>query len=598
MRVVLVALISAALAWFTYWQLERLGRRAWAPALARALAFGALGLLLLDLTCAVRPGQVERRLILLDGSLSMTAAGGRWREAHDSAHAWGEVRVFGDQRPGRDTLPSFGRSDIAPALAAAAASARRVLIVSDGEITDVSEIPAEGLSRVGVRLFPREAAPDLAITRVTGPDRVAAGDTIRLEAEVRGFGAVADSASLEVRIDQRVLARRLIRLGGDGIAVTSLAIGSRGLSGDVLLTIALTGGGDAEPRDDARLWLVRVTPTPGVVLLASPGDWDGRFLLQALRDVAQLPLRGYTRFEAGRWRSMETLAPVTGDEVAQAARRADVLVIKGAAPEFVRESRARGIWQWPSGEGGETEIPGEWYAVAAAASPVAGAFVGQPIDSFPPLIQITPIEPGAGEWVGIMAQLSRRGAARPVFTGEQAEGRRRVTTAADGFWRWAFRGGSSEQAYRALAANTLSWLLGGADPQAPRARLVRPVVPNGRPLVYEWAARGDPVAMAIELDRDGGVQRDTLRFDGSRRALLWLSPGQYRYTLEGGGAGLLAVDQWSEEWLPHAAQLTPRESPEIVQARVTSTRQWIWLFGFMVVALSVEWLARRRLGLR
>jgi hypothetical protein len=275
-----------------------------------------------------------------------------------------------------------------------------------------------------------------------------------------------------------------------------------------------------------------------------------------------------------------------------------VLVIKGAAPEMVRESRARGIWQWPSGEGGETEIPGEWYAVATAASPVAGAFVGQPIDSFPPLLQITPIEPGAGEWVGIMAQLTRRGAERPVFTGEQTEGRRRVTTAADGFWRWAFRGGSSEQAYRGLVANTLSWLLGGADPQAPRARLLRPVVPNGRPLVYEWVARGDPVPMAIELTGDGGVQRDTLRFDGSRRALLWLSPGRYRYALEGGGVGLLAVDQWSEEWLPHPTQLAPRESPEIAQASITSTRQWIWLFGFMVVALSAEWLARRYLGLR
>jgi hypothetical protein len=104
--------------------------------------------------------------------------------------------------------------------------------------------------------------------------------------------------------------------------------------------------------------------------------------------------------------------------------------------------------------------------------------------------------------------------------------------------------------------------------------------------------------MAIELTGDRGVRRDTLRFDGDRRALLWLSPGRYRYTLEGGEAGLLAVDQWSEEWLPHPAPLASRETPEITQASVTSTRQWIWLFGFMVVALSTEWLARRRLGLR
>ena len=598
MRVAIVLLISVAVAWFTYWQLERLGPRAWVPALARTAALCALGLLLLDLTCAVAPSRIERPLILLDGSLSMTARGGRWREALDSAREWGEVRLFGDIRPGRDTAPTFGRSDIVPALAAAAASDRRVIVVSDGEITDASEIPAEAFSQVGVRLFPRQVVPDLAITRIAGPDRVTAGDTIRLEAEVRAFGAPADSARVEVRLDQRVLLRRAVRLGTNGSALVPLVVGSRGLSGDILFGVALTGAGDAERRDDARLWLVQVTPTPGIVLLASPGDWDGRFLFQALREVAQLPLRGYTRFEAGRWRSMETLAPVAADEVAQAARLADVLVVKGAAPELVRGSRARGIWHWPSGEDGETEIAGEWYPIATAASPVAGAFLAQPVDSFPPLIQITPIQPDAGEWVGLMAQLSRRGAERPIFTGREVEGRRRVTTAADGLWRWAFRGGSSEQSYRGLVSGTLSYLLGGADPHAARARPVRSVVPNGRPVVFEWVAGGDPAPIGVGLSGAGGTRRDTLRFDGNRRAQLWLSPGRYRYELESGGGGLVAVDEWSEEWLPHPTQLVPGETPGVSQAGVTSTRQWVWLFGLLILALSAEWLARRRLGLR
>jgi hypothetical protein len=30
----------------------------------------------------------------------------------------------------------------------------------------------------------------------------------------------------------------------------------------------------------------------------------------------------------------------------------------------------------------------------------------------------------------------------------------------------------------------------------------------------------------------------------------------------------------------------------------TAARDWLWLFGIAVVALSVEWLVRRRLGLR
>ena len=75
------------------------------------------------------------------------------------------------------------------------------------------------------------------------------------------------------------------------------------------------------------------------------------------------------------------------------------------SPEGVREARARGRWLWPSGEGGETVIPGEWYVSAPSASPVAGAFVGQPVDSFPPLLEITPLEAGSGEGVGLNAQL-------------------------------------------------------------------------------------------------------------------------------------------------------------------------------------------------
>jgi hypothetical protein len=598
MRLLIVAVLAAAGAWFTYWRLERLGSRAWVAASARGIAWAALGLLILNLTCAAPSPQSKRPLILLDGSLSMTAAGGHWREALDSARAWGEVRLFGDAGVTPDSLPMFGRSDLGPALAAAAASDRRAIVVTDGEITDQPNLAPEALGRVGIRTFPRTPQADLAIVRVSGPARVTVGDTIRLELEVRGFGSTTDSARLEVRSGDRVLARRSVRLGKDGQALVSAAFPSVGLSGDALFTVALVNPGDAEPRDDVRLWLVTVTPTPGIVMLASPSDWDGRFLFRTLRDVADLPIRGYTRFEAGRWRSMETLAPVSAGAIAQAARRADVLVIKGAARDFVRESRARGVWDWPSGEGGETEIVGEWYVTAPAASPLGSAFLGMPVDSFPPLIEITPIEPAQGDWVGLTAQLARRGADRPVFTGHVLGGRRRVTTAADGLWRWAFRGGASEQAYRALVAATLSWLLGASDSTQARARPVRPVVPNGRPVVFEWAGAGAAVPIGITLTGEGAVLRDTLRFDGSGRAIVSVPAGRYGYTLDGGGGGVVAVEVWSDEWLPRLATLASREAPAVSLAGVTSTRGWVWLFGLAIVALATEWLARRRLGLR
>ncbi len=598
MRILLIVLAAMAAAWFTYWRLEQLGRRAWFAAACRAVAWAALGVLIIDLSCATKPGVGVRPLVLLDGSLSMGASGARWKEALDSARAWGEVRLFGDGHTRSDSLPAMGRSQLAPAIAAAAASDRRVIVVTDGELDDPGDLAPEALARAGVRLFPRTPTPDLAIQRLRGPDRVTAGDTIRLEAEVRSFGSNADSARVEVRLDRRVLARRALRLGGDGAGTVSLGFSSSGLSGDVLFNVSLTGAGDAEPRDDSRLWRVRVTPTPGVVVLASPPDWDARFLFRTLREVAQLPVRGYARYEQGGWRSLETLAPATRDEVAQTVRRADLLVLKGAVPDFARESRARSRWLWPSGEGGETVIPGEWYVSAPAASPVASSFVGLPVDSFPPLLEITPIEPAAGEWVGINAQLGRRGADRPIFAGTSTGGARRVTTAAEGLWRWSFRGGSSEQAYRALIASTLSWLLGAVDSTSGSARPVRPVVSNGRPVVFEWTGSGPPAPLGIRLESAGQATRDTLRFDGSGRAELWLSAGPARYSLDGGGAGLVAVDTWSEEWLPRPVVVAPSEAPEISTGGFTSSRRWVWLFGLAVFGLLGEWIVRRQLGLR
>ena len=76
-RILLVFLAAVALSAGTYLGLERLGRRAWPAMVARAIAWGALGLLLLNVSCP-RPPVALKPLVLLDGSLSMTAAGRSW----------------------------------------------------------------------------------------------------------------------------------------------------------------------------------------------------------------------------------------------------------------------------------------------------------------------------------------------------------------------------------------------------------------------------------------------------------------------------------------------------------------------------------------
>jgi hypothetical protein len=292
------------------------------------------------------------------------------------------------------------------------------------------------------------------------------------------------------------------------------------------------------------------------------------------------------------------LSAVGADRVRQAARGADLLILKGDPGSMAEGSGARGIWRWPTGETGASPIPGDWYLSGAEVSPIAGAFLGQPVDSFPPATQLTPVEPGPADWIGLTAQLGRRGAARPAVTGRQ-EGRvRSVSVAADGLWRWAFRGGASEQSYRIWVASTASWLLGGADSARGIASPIRPVVQSGRPLVFEWTGRGAAVASPVVWTGLEGPRADTLRFDGAGRASVRLPPGQYRYRFAGGGGGTVAVEEYSDELLPSPATLTSRDARVPRPEGRTAARDWLWLFGICVAALSLEWLARRRLGLR
>ena len=367
---VLVVIAAFALAAFTYLGVERLGRRGWVPLVCRGVAWSALGLLLINVSCPVA-GAPRRSLVLLDASLSMGAAGGRWEEARDSAVRWGERRYFGDERAGSDSGATRGRSLLGPALLAASASDRPLIVATDGEIEDQRDIPPDLLARSTIRVFPRRVQPDVAITRVTGPARVSAGDSISLEIEVeRVGGASIDTVPLEVHSAARRLARRTVKLGGEGGGRTRIALSSSSLAaGDQLLRVTLPEGGGSEQRTDTRLHLVRVAETPGVVFLASPADWDSRFLYRTLREVAQLPVRGYVRLEANRWRTMGDLRPVSVDVVRRAARRADLLILKGDVGGYAEGTEARGILRWPSGESGETQLPGDWYLSPSDASP-------------------------------------------------------------------------------------------------------------------------------------------------------------------------------------------------------------------------------------
>jgi hypothetical protein len=599
MRAFLVIAGAVALAALTYLWLERLGRRGLVPLACRALAWSALGLLLINLGCPARdpPG---RPLILLDGSLSMGAAGGRWAEARGTAARLGEVREFGDEgTTAPDSAPTRGRSRLGPALTAAAAAGRPVVVVTDGEVDDAGQVPADLLARTGVLLFERKSTPDVAITEVLGPARVATGDSVVVAVEIRALaGAVTESVTVTLEDGDRRLVSRVARLGPSRSARIRLRTSASGLSpGEHILRVRIDPG-DADPRTDVRLHPVTVLPTPGIVLVAAPADWDSRFLYRALKDVADLPVRGFARL-GDRWRSLRDLSVASDEQVRQAVRRADLLILKGAPAAGAEGARARGIWRWPSGEAEDgAAVQGDWYVQAGTGSPLDAAFAGAPLDSFPPSIQLVTRRAGEGEWVALAARNGRRGPEWPAVVGREAGRVREVSVLADGLWRWAFRGAAAEQTYRAWVAATVSWLLAGADSAQGVARPFRPVVQQGLPLVFEWIGGGAPQPTPVRWSGAPAGTADTLRFDGAGRAEVRLPPGTYRYRLEPSGSGTVAVEVYSDEFLPRAATLGSRTASAGGTRSQRSSRDLPWLFLAALLGLTGEWVARRRMGLR
>jgi hypothetical protein len=122
--------------------------------------------------------------------------------------------------------------------------------------------------------------------------------------------------------------------------------------------------------------------------------------------------------------------------------------------------------------------------------------------------------------------------------------------------------------------------------------------PNGLPLAWRWTGPGSPVDLVIALN-DGRVERiDTLRFDAAGRAELRLPVGIYRYALRGGSeSGLVAVEQYSDEWRPTTPVLASQPGAPAGRLASTGLRDRWWLFLVAIAAFAAEWAWRRRQGL-
>jgi hypothetical protein len=549
-------------------------------------------------------------IVLLDASLSMTNA---WRAALDSTRAVAGrggalVWRFGDRVAAFDSgAPAEGTSHLAPALDAAAARGGEVIVVTDGAVDDVAAMPPDLRRRPRVVLVSRPPFFDAFVASVDGPRRVTATDTVRLRVSY-GTAGMRDTrggmrdALLTVSVEGRQLLSRRIPLPDSGTVSADLTYPASRIPhpGWSVLDVRLDGVGDAEPRDDARRFVVEVSPQPAAVLFASPPDWETRFLARALSDVARIPVKTFVETEPGRWRDAATLAPTTPADMQHAAQSARLVALAGD-PErsraFVPSPPSAALLVWTTARG----QAGDWYVERPSPSPLTAALAGVAWDSLPPAVAVGETPRDSGVITVLTARLARRGSPRPVVTlepGSRGGGGRRATVAAAGLWRWAFRGGAAAEGYRALVAGLTDWLLGAGEGRRERAVPVALEMPNGLPLSWRWTGTGDPRPLPIDLQGESGTRRDTLRFDAAGRAELRLPPGAYHYSL---GTtferGVVVVEEYSDEWRPAAPSLAAQPGlPAERLDRIGLRDRW-WLFAIAIAAFAAEWAWRRRQGL-
>jgi hypothetical protein len=365
--------------------------------------------------------------------------------------------------------------------------------------------------------------------------------------------------------------------------------------GTALLDVAVRTPGDAESRNDTLSLSLEIARAAGAVLVSTSPDFDARFMMPVLRGAVSLPARAYLRVAPGQWRVDGSLASVSESDVRRALREAPLAILHGDTAMFgapraaTTGSLALFAPPPPSGD--------EWYAVAAPSSPISAALSGIAWDSLPPLDVSTSMPSGA--WQGLVAARARQFERRPAVVGTEG-GRRIVWIGAAGLWRWAFRGGSSADAYAALWGSIFDWLTAERlDPRGaiPADRVVR----AGERIRWRRGTGTDSVVVAVLTRRGAPASVDSvmLRFGagGTVAESDPLAAGVYDVRVPNGT--LVLPVNVSRELLPRAPTLSSGAvggSPPVGDRPGVRDRGWPYLL--IVLALCAEWLLRRRRGLR
>lgn len=477
------------------------------------------------------------------------ASDARWRAAADSARSLagsnGRVVVFGDlpSALSQATRPTAQTTRLLPALRDAAARGGRIVVITDGEVDDAASLPADLLGAAQIVIQPRPAVPDVGIATLDLPTALRAGDTAVARVELIATGtAPGDVVTVELREQGKLVARSRVPLGAGGSLARELSFVPAPVSGTGetrRYEARVTGfGRDGEPRDDARETAATVSQASAVALFSDVPDWDFRWLVRTLTAGSGVPVHAFIRLGTSGWRDARTMHPVSDQAIRTEATGAALVVAHGSAEGVATVSRLakRSLWQWiTTTPAGQPPPTGDWYVAAPEfASPVGAALGGVPAESLPPLEAVQELKGDSVAWTGLIAQLERRGRSRAVVQGMVQDSRRTAAIGASGLWRWASHGGVAGEGYRSLMASLTDWLL--EEHAAAPASLAR--------------LRDSLAAGASEFL----PRTPSLHAQPGVRAATFLEPEPVRFS--------------------------------------------VWLYVVALAALVVEWVARRRRGLR
>ncbi len=637
--------IVAYVLWWIRPREEPVPGRGWVAAL-RGSALLLAWLILLNPSLPVGSDEDRRgdEVALLDASYSMSRPfvdGGPslWQLAVDSAARFAGVWLFGEPVPRylrRDSLPGgplFRQSRLGPALrAAAGAGADRVVVITDGALSDAADAQDEarrrGLALSVVSLTP--GYPRIGLAQLSAPAWAQAGDTVEIRAEIVAAGSGWDSVRVEILdSDGRVVAAERIAVAAAGrYAPVRLMLAAPGDSGDYRYRarIALPPPTrDPEVRDDVRAFYLKVSERPvGPVLVSLRPDWEPSFLVANLDRLIDVPTQAYLWLTDSlvSLPSFEHVAPAT---VQRHARDAPLLVIHGYgadAPEWARDMvrEARRLLVLPAGPRAFT-LPGwdirvgapaggEWYATGGlSGSALAVELGGLSLEGLPPLMRVRPLEIEA-DWVPLVARRMRRGEPRPVVMVGRAGERRWALAAGEGYWRWAFRPGPGRQLYRRLWTGVASSLIAEGGATAPGLEPTQRVVSWGEPLRWAVPIEADSLKVTL-VDAVGDSIWEGHAAEGDSVAAR-LPAGRYRYRAQAyredrvaaTGQGPVEVEAYSDELRPRPG-FTRLEDVEVDRGRTGAGRggrrglaTMGWPYLLLIAVFCAEWALRRFIGLR